>query len=173
MNFENAGLQDSIDQIDQCFKAIINASTMADLFHRGSALYHDRSTREADHLRGCLFSKCRPLPREAVQYLVEELEFGTNPYTLAAAADSARDVGILPFGIDRIAFRAIQRIRRNDAIVTLYTATGEPRKTTPVTELLLLLRRIAGAGIDIESTIESIGLELAQEQREILQGRGL
>jgi cytochrome oxidase Cu insertion factor (SCO1/SenC/PrrC family) len=111
-------------------------------------LYAGRSTNEAERLRGYLLASFATtgLPVAALPYVLEELETGRNPYTVAAAARALRGADALPEQVVPLLLQAIEGIRGADDRVWFDSYSPAPGPRPPTTALMELIRTLAWLG---------------------------
>jgi protein SCO1/2 len=122
------------------------AGALVDLLREQAAIYAGRSSAEAERLRGHVLAsfEMTGLPNAALPMIVEELEFGINPFTVAAAARGARGGRDLPELIVVLLLDSIHRIRGCDDVVR-FDAFADGRDVPP-TAVMELLRTLAWLG---------------------------
>jgi len=115
------------------------------MLREDAPLYRGRGTTEADRLRAFVMARLARggLADAMTAYIVEELESGTNPYTVAAAARAMRAMSAPPPDAISLLEGAIERIRVIDDFVHLdiYPAPPGIAPTTAVAELDATLRQ--------------------------------
>jgi cytochrome oxidase Cu insertion factor (SCO1/SenC/PrrC family) len=89
------------------------------LLDERAPIYAGRRTNEVELLRGHILASFEmlELPNEAVPFVLEELETGTNPAAVAAAGRALRGTSTLPPEAPELLVEAIARLRgRDDAL---------------------------------------------------------
>jgi protein SCO1/2 len=127
-----------LHQIDILRRTKASAQKLLELLPEQAAVYAGRSSGEADRIRGYVLASFEPigLPRQALPYLREELETGSNPYTVAAAARAARGGGYaVPAWLTPLLMQAINRIKFADEIVSFDRNATTDRPATAVAEI--------------------------------------
>ena len=107
------------------------AGTLAYLLAEQSPRYAGRTSNEAERLRGDVLASFEKagLPPDAVPFVLEELETGRNPSTVAAAGRALRGATTIPVEAPELLVAAIARLRGSDDVVSLdgfATATASP-----------------------------------------------
>jgi cytochrome oxidase Cu insertion factor (SCO1/SenC/PrrC family) len=120
------------------------------LLREDATIYGDRGTVEAERLRAFVM-ECvtrAGLAQDALPYILEELETGTDPYPVAAAARAVRHLTALPLETAALLIRAIERIRHADEFVCLdrYPAPQDTSTTSALMELRETLAVISREG---------------------------
>lgn len=121
------------------------AGELAGMLAEQSPVFAGRGTNEAERLRGYILASLETagLPPEAVPYVLEELETGRNPYTVAAAARALRGTSDLPAEAPGLLVGAIDRLRDADDVVSFDGFTTVPAGGNRVSALAELARTIA------------------------------
>lgn len=119
------------------------------LLREDAGIYSGRGTGDAERLRGFILASfgSTGLPEAALPYVLEELETGRNPYTVAAAARAVRRANPPPAGAAALIERALTRIRRRDDYVDFDapSAGGGAGPTTATAELAAALADLTPA----------------------------
>jgi SCO1/SenC len=124
------------------------AEALTALLAEESPFFAGRGANEAERLRGYVLASFETtgLPPDAVPFVLEEIETGRNPYTVAAAARALRGATDVPAEAAALLVGAIARLRVGDDVVFFErfepTATG----TDAVTALTELARTLALLG---------------------------
>jgi cytochrome oxidase Cu insertion factor (SCO1/SenC/PrrC family) len=150
------------------------ADRLVELLSERAPIYAGRRTDEVDRLRAIILGafEVRGLPREAVPFVLEELESGGNPQTVAAAARALRNAGEVPSQAVDLLLRAIDRFAAADDIVE----ASDPACDEPSTLLLELLRTLvrlaphaaAGSRETLRSVIDRNGQAFSDDVRAAL-----
>lgn len=95
------------------------SSDLLRLMDEDAPIYRGKGSSEVERLRAfVMVSLAKAGFADALMpYAIEELETGTNPYPIAAAARVARAASALPAGIDELIVGAIDRLRPIDEFV--------------------------------------------------------
>jgi protein SCO1 len=113
------------------------------LLREDASIYRGRGTTETERLRAFVMAGIARagLADQLMPYVIEELETGTSPYTMAAAARAARGASSLPEVIVGFLLGAIDRIRHLDEYVHLdiYPAPPGAGYTTAIAEAIKTL----------------------------------
>jgi cytochrome oxidase Cu insertion factor (SCO1/SenC/PrrC family) len=113
---------------------------LVELLSERSPIYAGRRTDEVDQLRAIILRTFEGLglPREAVPFVLEELESGGNPQTVAAAARALRNAGDVPPQAVDLLLRALDRFATADDVLE----ANHPAGTEPTTLLLELAQTL-------------------------------
>jgi cytochrome oxidase Cu insertion factor (SCO1/SenC/PrrC family) len=113
-----------------------------------SPSYAGRGTNETERVRGYVLASFESagLPSEGVPFVLEELELGNNPYTVAAAARALRGAREVPPDAPALLVRAIERLRGGDEVVSFDRFAPAPTREDRVTALTELARTLAELG---------------------------
>jgi cytochrome oxidase Cu insertion factor (SCO1/SenC/PrrC family) len=124
------------------------AGTLAAMLAEQSPFFAGRGTNEAERLRGYILASFETagLPPEAVPFVLEELETGRNPYTVAAAARALRGALEVPAEAPALLVGAIARLRGTDDVVSFERFEPIPANGNAVTALAELARTLALLG---------------------------
>lgn len=145
----------------------MTGEAVVDLLAEQSSRYAGRTSNEAERLRGELLASFETagLPTEAVPFVLEELETGRNPSTVAAAGRALRGAATIPAEAPELLVAAITRLRGSDDVVLLEgfdTTTGSGYPATALTELASTLAALGpgakGAIPALQALLESAGL---------------
>src|SRR5215510_12237011 len=93
---------------------------LLEMLREQSPIYEGRGTAETERLRGYIMASFEAggLPAAALPYVLEELETGINPYTVAAAARALRGCPQCPEAAPPLIMAAVQRLRLSDDSVS-------------------------------------------------------
>lgn len=107
-------------RIDECSGQPDAADALVAMLAEDSSLYAGRTANECERLRGYVLATFETvgLPAGAVPFVLEELETGRNPYTVAAAARALRGAPDLPAEAPELLVAAIARLRGSDEAVS-------------------------------------------------------
>jgi hypothetical protein len=113
-----------------------------------SPSYAGRGTNETERVRGYVLASFETtgLPPEGVPFVLEELELGNNPYTVAAAGRALRGAREVPQDAPALLVRAIERLRSADDVVSFERFISAPVREGRVTALAELARTLAELG---------------------------
>jgi hypothetical protein len=111
---------------------------LVDLLHERSALYEGRSEDETARIRGWLLLSLGSgeLPASALDYVLEEIESGRNPFAVAAAARALKAARRLPEATEALIESAIRRMRYLDQPLDLDELSPKASGTTTATREL-------------------------------------
>jgi cytochrome oxidase Cu insertion factor (SCO1/SenC/PrrC family) len=134
-------------------------SELVALLSEGAPIYAGLRADEVDELRALIletFDK-RELPGEMLPFVLEELQTGGNPLTVAAAARALRNAPRVPHEAAPLLVRAIDRFADADDVVEPRHSDRKP--TTLLSELLRTLTWLgtsagAGAGSALQSVAD-------------------
>ena len=129
---------------------------LAAMLAEQSPVFAGRGTNEAERLRGYILASFETvgLPPEAVPYVLEELETGRSPYTVAAAARALRGAVEVPAEAAGLLIGAIARLRDADDVVSFESYAPTP--ASGVTALVELARTLASLGPDAGAALEDL-----------------
>ena len=118
-------------------------AALAAMLAEQSPVFAGRGTNEAERLRGYILASFETvgLPPEAVPFVLEELETGRNPYTVAAAARALRGASRFRPRRPALLVGAIARLRGADDVVSFERFEPAPASGDAVTALAELARR--------------------------------
>jgi protein SCO1 len=110
-------------------------------------VYRGLGSKEVERLRGYLLASFETLglPDTAMPFVLEELEVGPNPYTVAAAAKALRGASHVPDRAVSLLIRAVERIAGNDDYVQ-YDTLRPSRAAFGSTALVEIFRTISALG---------------------------
>lgn len=163
-------LQSATTHVDHLFQSNSNESELLDLLDDTSMIYTGRSTNDVDYLRGYIFTKFKKLPIGAIPFVLEEFEFGRNPYSVATAAYAIQDVSVIPKNFVSKIVRAIGRVRVYDDIVFLHTNSFDSHViTTPIAELVRLLGRLSAKLISAQRALDSLDGQLKSKYSDVME----
>jgi protein SCO1/2 len=139
---------DGAARVDELRRTPGAAPELAAMLEEQSPWFAGRGTNEAERLRGYVLASFETagLPAEAVPFVLEELELGRNPYTVAAAARALRGGGEVPAEAPTLLVAAIARLRAADDIVSFDGFAPAPARGEAVTVLAELARTLAQLG---------------------------
>jgi len=134
------------------------AETLAAMLAEESPLFAGRGTNEAERLRGYILASFETagLPPEAVPFVLEELETGRIPYTVAAAARALRGASEVPAEAPALLVGAIARLRGADDIVSFEQFEPTPAGENAVTALAELARTLALLGPSAKAALADL-----------------
>jgi cytochrome oxidase Cu insertion factor (SCO1/SenC/PrrC family) len=134
------------------------AEKLAAMLPEQSPFFAGRGTNEAERLRGYILASFETagLPPEAVPFVLEELETGRNPYTVAAAARALRGASKVPAEAPALLVSAIERLRGADDVVSFEDFAPAPGSGNGVTALAELARTLALLGPHAQSALADL-----------------
>ena len=134
------------------------AEKLAAMLPEQSPFFAGRGTNEAERLRGYILASFETagLPPEAVPFVLEELETGRNPYTVAAAARALRGASRVPAEAPALLVSAIARLRGADDVVSFEGFAPAPGSGNGVTALAELARTLALLGPHAQSALADL-----------------
>ena len=130
-----------------------------------SPLFAGRGTNEAERLRGYILASFETagLPPQAVAFVLEELETGHNPYTVAAAARALRGAAGVPPEAPALIVHALARLRGDDDVVSFERFTPASGSEAATTALAELARTLAFLGPRARSVLTGLQALLREE----------
>jgi len=113
-----------------------------------SPIYHGLSANAAERIRGFIFASFETvgLPQSALPFILEELETGINPYTVAAAAKALRGAAEIADTTFALLVTAAGRIAGNDDAVQYETIDPADRTVERTSALTEIIRIVAASG---------------------------
>jgi cytochrome oxidase Cu insertion factor (SCO1/SenC/PrrC family) len=134
----------------------VTADALVDLLREQGAIYAGRSSAEAEFLRGHVLASFETtgLPDAVLPMIIEELESGINPFTVAAAARGARGGRDLPEVIVALLLDSIHRIRGCDDVVRFDIVADE--RDAPPTAVIELFRTLAWLGPQARAALPAL-----------------
>jgi cytochrome oxidase Cu insertion factor (SCO1/SenC/PrrC family) len=141
-----ASARDLAARVDEVRRRPDAARELAVMLAEQSPCFAGRGTNEAERLTGYVLASFETagLPPEAVPFVLEELELGRNPYTVAAAARALRGAREVPAEAPALLVAAIARLRGADDVVSFDGFAPAPRgdATTALVELARTLAQL-------------------------------
>jgi cytochrome oxidase Cu insertion factor (SCO1/SenC/PrrC family) len=140
---------------------------LAAMLPEESSLYAGRGSSEAERLRGYVLASFEKtgLPSEAVPFVLEELETGRNPYTVAAAARALRGSSAVPVEAPELLVAAIARLRASDEVVSFERFAPGPTVGTAATSLFELASTLVMLGPRARGALPSLKQLVESESR--------
>ena len=122
-----------------------DAASLTAMLAEESPLFAGRGTNEVERLRGYVLASFESagLPAEAVPFVLEELETGHNPYTVAGAARALRGADDVPAEAAALLAAAIERLQVGDDVVAFDRFEPGPSSGATVTVLGELAETLA------------------------------
>jgi cytochrome oxidase Cu insertion factor (SCO1/SenC/PrrC family) len=113
-----------------------------------SPIYRDLSSGETDRIRGFVLASFERvgLPDTALPFVLEELETGINPYTVAAAARAMRGAPAISDKAFALLVAAAVRIENNDDNVQYDSIDPGDRSAARTSALVEIIRSIGASG---------------------------
>jgi len=153
--------RDIVAIIDGIRRAPARREELVDLLREQSAVYRGLGTQSAERLRGYVLASFEVvgLPDNAMPFVLEELETGLNPYTVAAAAKALRGAGNVPQSAIALLIRAVTRIEGNDDYVqyeTLAPADQGEAGTTALVEPLRTVSALASRAVELRPMLDAM-----------------
>jgi len=141
-------IADILAYVDRVRAAPALRDGLIDLLTEQGSLYAGRGTVETERLRGYLLASFETtgLPRAAIDFVLEELESGLNPYTVAAAAKALRGADSVPERASLLLLKAIKRIRLSDDLVSFEGCCAAASEDSSATAVMEVVRTIAWLG---------------------------
>jgi len=133
------------------------APRLVALLAEQSPVFAGRGTNEVERLRGDILAgfETAGLPAEAVPFVLEELESGQTPYTVAAAGRALRGAAVVPAEAPRLLVVAIARLRGGDDVVSFDRSPASPADGT-ATALAELAATLAVLGPRARSALPDL-----------------
>jgi cytochrome oxidase Cu insertion factor (SCO1/SenC/PrrC family) len=133
---------------DRARKRPMMRDDLVSLLPEQSPVYTGRSANEADRLRGYLMAsfEATGLPPAAAGYVLEDLQSGIDPYTVAAAAKALRGAQSIAERAVPLLLAAIERIGLADDFVAFDSWGAAVRGGASTTALMELFRTLAWLG---------------------------
>jgi len=141
-------VEDILAYVDHVRATSALRDDLVGLLREQAPIYAGRSANEAERIRGYLLASFETtgLPPAAVDYVLEELESGLNPYAVAAAAKAMRGAHAIPEQAVPLLLKAIDRIRLSDDFVGFERDAAGRSGRTSTTALMELFRTLAWLG---------------------------
>jgi protein SCO1/2 len=154
---------DVVAHVDRVRAAPALRDCLVDLLTEQAPLYAGRGTAETERLRGYVLASFETtgLPATAVAYVLEELESGINPYTVAAAARAMRGAESVPERAVPLLLKALNRIRLSDDFVSFEGCCATAGDRASATALMEILRTIAWVGPRAQAAVAALRSLLA------------
>lgn len=127
--------------------------------------YAGRTSNEVERLRSEVLASCetRGLSTEVVPFVLEELETGRNPSTVAAAGRALRGAATIPAEAPELLVAAITRLRGSDDVVLLDGFPATTANGHPATALADLASTLVALGPRAEGAIPALRTLLESE----------
>jgi protein SCO1/2 len=139
-------------QVASAVSSICNSSArreeLVDLLAEQSWIYRNLASGDAERIRGFVLASFEKvgLPQIALPIILEELETGINPYTVAAAAKALRGAAEVSDATFVALVAAANRIASNDDTVQYDSIDPEDRTATRTSALAEIIRTVAILG---------------------------
>jgi cytochrome oxidase Cu insertion factor (SCO1/SenC/PrrC family) len=161
-----ASAGDLATRVDELRRTPGAAPELAAMLAEQSPWFAGRGTNEAERLRGYVLASFETagLPAEAVPFVLEELELGRNPYTVAAAARALRGAREVPPEAPALLVAAIARLRAADDVVSFERFAPTLAREEAVTALAELARTLAHLGSSAKEALDDL--------KELIDGGG-
>jgi len=145
-------------RVDELRRTPGAAPELAAMLAEQSPWYAGRGTNEAERLRGYILASFETtgLPAEAVPVVLEELELGRDPYTVAAAARALRGAREVPDEAAALLVGAIARLHATDEVVSFDRFAPAPARGEAVTALTELARTFARLGPSAKPSLPAL-----------------
>ena len=120
-------------------------------------IYAGRRTDEVEQLRAAILGAFarHELPAQALPFVLEELESGGNPQTVAAAAAALRSARQVPSQAAALLIRAVDRFANADDCVDASHPDGE-QPTTLLSELLRTLAWLGPRAAEVRGALQAV-----------------
>ena len=145
-------------RIDAIRRAPDAAGTLAGMLDEQSPHFAGRGTTDVERLRGYILASFETagLPPEAVPFVLEELETGRNPYTVAAAARALRGASEVPAEAPGLLVASLARLRGDDDVVSFERFEPSPTSGNAVTALTELADTLSFLGPRAKAALEDL-----------------
>jgi cytochrome oxidase Cu insertion factor (SCO1/SenC/PrrC family) len=145
---DRSGTAEVADTIIALRRAPARREELVALLPEQSPLYHGLSANATERIRGFIFASFETvgLPHSALPFVLEELETGINPYTVAAAAKALRGSTEIPDKTFALLVTAAERIAANDDAVQYETIDPTDRTVQRTSALTEIIHTIAESG---------------------------
>jgi cytochrome oxidase Cu insertion factor (SCO1/SenC/PrrC family) len=152
-----ASAGDLAARIDEIRRRPYAARELAAMLAEQSPCFAGRGTNEVERLRGYVLASFETagLHPEAVPFVLEELELGRNPYTVAAAARALRGAPEVPAEAPALLVAAIARLRAADDVVSFDGFAPAPSRGD-ATALAELARTLAQLGPRARAALDDL-----------------
>lgn len=146
-----AGLVGSAEVADAIIalrRAPAGREGLAALLHEQSPIYQGLGANAAERIRGFIFASFETvgLPESGLPFVLEELETGINPYTVAAAAKALRGSTAISDKTFTLLVTAAERIAGNDDSVQYESIDPTDRSVPRTSALAEIIHTIAESG---------------------------
>jgi cytochrome oxidase Cu insertion factor (SCO1/SenC/PrrC family) len=133
-------------------------SDLLRLMNEDAPIYRGKGSSEVERLRAFVMVGLAKagFADALMPYAIEELETGTSPYPIAAAARVARAASVLPQGIDELIVGAIDRLRGIDEFVHFDSYPAAPG-AGPMTASAEAIKTLAIVGPKAKAADAAIG----------------
>jgi protein SCO1/2 len=163
--YDGASAVELAAHIDAVRRGPDAAAALTAMLAEQGPLFSGRGSNEAERLRGYILAgfESTGLPQGAVPFVLEELELGIDPYTVAGAARALNGASEIPVEAPALLVAAIARLRNGDDIVSFeYFGQGLPSADS-VTAITELARALAALGPLAEPALADLEALLDRE----------
>jgi cytochrome oxidase Cu insertion factor (SCO1/SenC/PrrC family) len=138
---------------------------LAAMLEEQSPLFAGRGSNEAERLRGYILASFETagLPAEALPFVLEELETGRNPYTVAGAARALRGASEVPDDAPALLVSAIARLQGAEDLVSFERFEPIPASGNAVNALAELARTLGLLGPRAKAALPDLKALAADE----------
>lgn len=156
-------VEEVLDRIDESRQLPDADANLIELLDERSPIYAGRRSSEVEQLRARILASFEAFeaPGEALPFVLEELETGTNPAIVAAAGRALRGTAKLPPEAPGLLVEAIARLRGGDDV--LPAELCEPGVTVAGTSLEDLAATLVELGSRAQSALPALTLLLEDE----------
>jgi protein SCO1/2 len=142
------GTAEVADDITALRRAPARREELVALLPEQSPVYRGLSANAAERIRGFIFASFETvgLPQSALPFVLEELETGISPYTVAAAAKALRGGAEITDKAFTLLVAAAARIASNDDTVQYETIDPADRTVERTSALTEIIRTVAASG---------------------------
>jgi cytochrome oxidase Cu insertion factor (SCO1/SenC/PrrC family) len=143
-----ASASDLATRIDRIRETPDAAHALTAMLAEEAPFFAGRGANEAERLRGGILASFETtgLPMQAFPYVLEELETGRNPYTVAGAARALRGATTVPAEAPALLVGAIARLQGTDDVVSFERFEPSHVSAGAVTALAEIARTLAFLG---------------------------
>lgn len=158
-------LDDVVAYVDSIRESPERREEMVDLLADDCPVYVGRSSNVVERIRAYAMAALGSigLPPAALPYVLEELETGRNPYSVAAAGAALRGCTAVPDEVVPLILSAIRRLQPTDTSVCFDSFSVAPEHTRSDTALTVLVRTLAQLGSGASSAVAELQA-MAQER---------
>jgi protein SCO1/2 len=145
-------------RIEEIRRTPARRGELVELLSERSPIYQGLDTKTAERLRGYILASFESLglPAAAMPFVLEELESGVEPYTVAAAAKALRGARDIPEQAPALLLRAVERLKGNDELVQYDRFRANEYVSEPTSALIELFGTITVLGAQAGALREAL-----------------